>query len=108
VTTIDTQDQTPVNLTNIHLGYQDGPWETDAFAYYNTRFKEPEQGTDVTVPVPMVTIPAHISLSGRVGYKINDKMTAAVSGQELQTKQAVTSTGLETERRVFISLDSAF
>ena len=106
--TVDTKDQTPVNLTNVHIGYQNGDWETDAFMYYNTKFKQGQPGSHIAVPTPFVTIPSHISLSSRIGYKLNDATTMAVSGQELQSKQAVTSTALETERRVFLSLDHAF
>ncbi len=106
--TTDTKDQTPVSLTSFHLGYQDGPWESDAFVYFNTRFKQPEPSANPLVTSPLATMPAHISLSGRVGYKINDQTTIAISGQELQASQAVTSTALETERRVFLSLDRSF
>ena len=104
----NTKDGTPVNLTNLHLGWHDGPWESDAFAYFNTRFKEPAPTADVTVTPPLVTIPAHVSFSGRVAYTFGDKLTLSLSGQSLQSARTVTSTGLETERRVFVSLDRNF
>jgi iron complex outermembrane receptor protein len=108
VTTFNTQDQTPANIANAHVGYQDGPWETDAFVYYTSLFREPEPGALIAVPSPLVAIPSHVSLSGRIGYKINDKTTVALSGQELEKTRAMTSTALETERRLFLSLDRAF
>lgn len=106
--TVNTLALTPVNLTNVHLGYQTGPWESDAFAYYTTRFRQPEPGNNVLIPAPLATIPAHVSLSARLGYKINDATTVAISGQSLQQSQSLTSTALETERQVFLSLDHNF
>ena len=106
--TVNTLALTPVNLTNVHLGYQNGPWEADGFLYYQTRFQQPEPGANLFVPAPLVTIPAHASFSARIGYKVNDATTVAVSGQELQKAKSVTSTALETERQVLLSLDHSF
>jgi len=106
--TVNTLAETPVNLTNVHLGYQNGAWESDAFVYYNTRFQEPEPGADFTAPTPLVTMPAHVSLSARVGYKLNDVTTVALSGESLQQENSLTSTGLETARQVFLSLQRNF
>ncbi len=106
--TANTKDATPVNLTNLHLGWSSGPWESDAFVYFNTRFKQPQPTANAAAAVPMVTIPAHVSFSGRVAYTFGDHLTLSLSGQSLQSVRSVTSTGLETERRVFVSLDSNF
>ncbi len=104
----NTKDGTPVNLTNFHLGWHDGPWESDAFVYFNTRFKQAAPTTNITTTPPLMTIPAHVSFSGRVAYTFGDQTTLSLSGQSLQSAQSVTSTALETERRVFISLDQNF
>jgi len=107
----DTKDRTPKNVTNLHLGYQSGPWETDGFVYYTTRIKQLEPSANFALPIPNVNVPSHISLSARTAYKIDDATggtTIALSGQELQDSQSETSTGLETERRIFLSVDHPF
>jgi len=104
----NTLEQTPVNLTNVHLGYQNGPWETDAYVYYNTPFHEPEPTGSFLLAPQAATMPSHFNLSARAGYKINDSTTVAVTGESLQQQNSLTSTGLETARQVFLSLEHSF
>ncbi len=109
--TASSAGQTPVDQATVHLGYQEDQWESDAFVYWTSKYKEGLAGPIPGVgppPDPLVTVPSHISLSGRVGYKINDVTTVALSGQELEAQRSMTSTSIDTERRVFLSLDRNF
>ena len=104
----DLEDGTPLEMANVHLGYQNGLWETDGYVYYQTRVKQLEPSANFAVPIPNVSVPSHISLSGRIAYTLSEGTTVALSGQELQATRSETSTGLETERRIFLSLDHQF
>jgi outer membrane receptor for ferrienterochelin and colicins len=104
----NTKDRTPKNITNAHIGYQNGPWEADAYVYYTTRIKQPLPSANFLIPIQDVAVPAHVSLSARTAYTLPDGTIVALSGQELQKTQSETSTGLKTERRVFLSVDHPF
>lgn len=104
----NTEDPTPVNITNAHLGYQQGKWEADMFVNYTTSFKQKEPGASIAIPSPLADVPSHVGLAARIGYKINRKTTIALSGQELQAGHSQVTRGPDVERRVYLSLDKAF
>jgi outer membrane receptor protein involved in Fe transport len=103
-----TEDTTPLNITNAHLGYQNNKWEADLFVYYTSAFKQEEPTANIAVTSPLVRVPGHVGVSARLGYKIDRKTTIDISGQELQASHSTTSRSIDTERRVFVSLDRTF
>ncbi len=103
----NSEDMTPINMANVHIGYQKGRWEADAFAHYVSSFSQPEPPLDMTIPTPLVEVPAYVSVSGRVGYKVGDT-TFSLSGQELQSAEATRTRGPDVERRLFASIEHRF
>jgi len=93
---------TPAFRANLALGWDDGPWTIDGYVhlvgdyrYYNT--------TSVLVPVK-----AYATLGGRVARQFGQGFTLALSGQNLGSDRQTQTTGLQVERRVFLSLTKSW
>ncbi|QQG35153.1 MAG: TonB-dependent receptor [Micavibrio aeruginosavorus] len=99
------EEATPTHTLNAHLGYANGPWEVDGYAQYVSDY-------DVLLSNGVTYDPVeagdHVSLAGRVGYKVTDNVTVALSGQELNHTDVGETAGPEKERQVFLSLTASF
>lgn len=106
--TIDTaynaEESTPVHTVNLNLGYTNGPWEIDGYAHYVSDYEV------LSGPSPYTTVNAgdFISLSGRVGFRFNDNVSLALSGQELNQSGVRETSAPEKERQVFLTLEASF
>lgn len=99
------EEATPTHTVNAHLGYTNGKWEADAYAQYVSHY-------DVLLSNGITYDPVeaggYVSLAGRLGYKLTDKVTVALSGQELNHSDVRETSGPEKERQVFLSLTASF
>jgi outer membrane receptor for ferrienterochelin and colicins len=78
-------------------GYTTGPWEFDADEQVLTSLRLFRSGSDQTTG-------GYNSLSGRIGYKINDNLTASISGTNLTSTLTQESPFPAIERQVFFTL----
>jgi iron complex outermembrane receptor protein len=102
---INYQDSAPEHHFRLLLGYTTGPWEldangqlvtsTDMFRGYNGGYA-PTYNSGYT------------SLSGRIGYKITDNITFAVSGTNLNQSTVNVSPYPAIERQIFATLTAKF
>ncbi len=100
------EDTNPTHMLNAHLGYQKGSWTADTYAYLVSSFQNFEPNGGGTYDFNGVS--TYASLSGRVGYALDESTTVALSGQELQAAGGQRTTGPDVERRVFLSLEKEF
>ena len=56
----------------------------------------------------VTTIGAYASLAGRVAYTFDHGLTVALSGQNLGANRQRQTSGLEVERRVFLTLSKTW
>lgn len=98
-------EATPTHTLNLHLGWAQGPWETDAYAQYVSEY-EVLKGTGFTYTP--VKLGDSINLSGRVGYQLSDNVTVSLSGQQLNHAQLRETSVVEKERQVFLTLTTDF
>lgn len=98
-TLIDFEHTTPHHLVKANLGWSDGRWEIDGYLTYQSQ----TFGFVNTNVAPITIAPVNdwVSLDGRIGYKLNDRFTFALSGQNLATSMQHQTTGPQVERRVF-------
>lgn len=100
------EDSNPTHMLNAHLGYQNGSWEADTYAYLVSSFHNFEPNGAGAYDLNGVS--SFGSLSGRVGYALDESTTVALSGQEIQAVGGQRTTGPDVERRVYLSLEREF
>lgn len=102
----DFDDTTPRHLANANLGWSDTKWEIDGFL----RFQSATSGIMPAAPAGSILtpIPAYAALDARVGYRLWDWATVAISGQNLLTSTQRQTSGPAVERRVFGTVSVTF
>lgn len=101
------QSGTPVHTVNASLGWTHGRWEADAFLRYKSRF----WGYTVVplgAPRTMAAIIDYVSVDARVGYRLTDNVTLAVSAQNVMQATQQQTSGPPVERRVFGTISASF
>jgi iron complex outermembrane receptor protein len=103
----DFQHTLPRHQIRANLGWSNDRWESDVALYYQsaTNSLMPLLMTGGATPIP---ISNYVNADARIGYRINDTLTLAVSGQNLLQAQQVQTSAPAVERRVFINLSTAF
>jgi iron complex outermembrane receptor protein len=94
---------TPKSRGNVAFGWSNAAWEVDGFLHYVSKFDFP----------PVVTgepqrVKGYATLAGRVGYRTEDGLTFALSGQNLLKEGQRQVPGLEAERRVQFAISKAW
>lgn len=97
------QQTTPKTRGNVGGTWVHGPWEADANLHYVSDFQWYDLVGGVLKPVK-----GYASLSSRVGYRMENGLTFAVSGQNLLKAQQQQTRGLEAERRVQFTLSKTW
>ncbi|KQZ02877.1 hypothetical protein ASD21_21425 [Caulobacter sp. Root1455] len=95
---------TPEVRANVSFGWSNAEWSADAFAHYTGDFKG---YTSDQTPV-LADIEGYVTLGGRVARTFDHGLTLAVSGQNLTEGRQRQTTGLEVERRAFVTLSKAW
>ncbi len=94
---VDFQDTTPVHIVNASLGWSHGKWEVDGYLRYQSSFygftSRPAGGA-------LARIDGHVTLDGRVAYKLSDRLMLSLSGQNLTQASQRQTSGPNVERRV--------
>ena len=97
------ESTTPKSRGNIGADWSKGPWEVDANLHYVGDF----QWYDVTNGA-LQPVSAYASLSSRVGYRLDNGVTLAVSGQNLLNERQKQTRGLQAERQLMVSISKAW
>jgi outer membrane receptor for ferrienterochelin and colicins len=97
------EQTTPSTRGNVGADWTKGPWEMDANLHYVGDF----QFYDVTNGA-LQPVKAYASLSSRVGYKLDNGVTFAVSGQNLLSERQKQTRGLQAERQLLLSISKAW
>jgi outer membrane receptor for ferrienterochelin and colicins len=102
-TTTNYEDTTPEHLINASLGWSGGRWEADGFVRYQSDVSGVLPGAGAA-PASLTPIDAYAALDGRVAYRLTDRATFAVSGQNLGTAEQRQTSAPEVERRIMGTL----
>jgi outer membrane receptor for ferrienterochelin and colicins len=101
------QQGSPVHAVIVGGGYSIGKWEFDAQAKWQSSYLDYSSAGGGAYLVP-VMIHDFITLNARVGYKLTETISVALSGQQLAQNRIVESAGSPVERRVIASLTAHF
>jgi outer membrane receptor for ferrienterochelin and colicins len=107
-TGVDFAHTTPVHVVNLNLGWARGPWEADGYLRYESAFYGIERtATDVAINGETLTpIPGYVSVDSRLGYKLGDRFTLSLSGQNLLYSRQRQTSGPDVQRRVLLTLQA--
>ena len=106
---VDYQGSTPQHHLRVNGGYTYKQWEFDSNAQFvsSTNFLRDADSLTSTASNP-VFVGSYYTLGGRVGYNINDKFTAAVSGTNLTRNKVTTSPFPSIERQAMFTVTGKF
>jgi iron complex outermembrane receptor protein len=96
----------PKSVVDAGLGYSTGPWELDLQGRWQSQFTDYAAGAFGAMHP--VAIANQLILNARVGYKVTDHLTLAVSGAQLANNRVFEAAGAPTERRVTASVTANF
>jgi iron complex outermembrane receptor protein len=95
---------TPEVRGNVSFGWSNADWSADVFAHYTGDHRGYASATTAT----LVDIDGYVTLGGRVAREFGHGITLAVSGQNLAERRQRQTSGLEVERRAFVTLSKAW
>jgi outer membrane receptor for ferrienterochelin and colicins len=94
---VEFQHTTPVHTVKASLGWSHGNWEADGFL----RYESSSYGlTSIYLTGALAKIDGYVALDGRVAYKLTDRVTLSLSGQNLTQSSQRQTAGANVERRV--------
>ena len=102
---VDFERTTPRHVLDANIGWSRGPWEVDGYLRYQSKFNGIADGVSGAMLVP---ISSYVSVDGRVGYAVNDRMMLALSGQNLTQAQQHQTAALDVERRLLGTFSISF
>ena len=103
---VDFQHVTPAHLANIDLGWSASQWELDAFARIQSATQGLQPGP-FGIQTALTPVGAYVSADARIGYRLTDTLSIALSGQNLLQSAQKQTSGPDVERRVFIAVSAS-
>jgi len=105
------EDGAPQHVFNGNLGWANDKWEVDGYVKFQTDFDAfKRNGTNAFgTTYGLGTVDSYWSVAARVGYKLTDDVTVALSGQQLNAEsQETNGIARKEERRVYLSTSVKF
>jgi iron complex outermembrane receptor protein len=104
-TRVDFERSASRHVLTGNLGWARGPWEVDGYFQYRSS----ADGIMARQTGELQPIPSYVTVDARVGYRLNDRMSVALSSQGLtRSERRETAAGAPVERRVLGTFRIAF
>jgi outer membrane receptor for ferrienterochelin and colicins len=104
---VDYARSVPRNVVIAEIGYTRDRLEIDLLGRWQSSYRDFQ-----TSPVPFLLQPVEVSnylaLNARIGYRLTDNFTAAVTAQQFNTSRLLRTGGPPVERRVLAGLTAHF
>lgn len=97
----------PQHIVIVGAGYSFGRWEMDATARWQSRYQDYHFDTEAFVYSPVPVSP-YATVTARVGYRVLDDLTLAVSGVQLTRLRQQQTEGPPVERRILGTASFSF
>jgi outer membrane receptor for ferrienterochelin and colicins len=92
----------PTSVVNVGSGYSWGRFDVDAHMRWQSRFTD--FNPTPTGAVQRFLVNNYIALNTRIAYRATDKVTLALTGEQLARPRILEAAGTPVERRVFVTL----
>jgi len=102
---VDPQDETPAHLAKFNAGWNQGPWECDAYLLYQSQTAG--LAYNGLVAGTLIVVPAYASVNARIAYQLNAHLGLALSGQNLLHQQQMQTSGEPVQRRWLVTITAA-
>lgn len=96
---------TPKSRANLNVGWDNAQWSVDGFVRYQSKY---QMAAITTVSGALEQIDAYGTLAARVARKFDGGFSVAVSGQSLTESRQKQTSGIEADRRVFLTLSKTW
>lgn len=103
----DFQHNTPTHAVILGSGYTQGRWEADVQGRWQSRFQDFSADPNGSTLTP-VEVGNYIVLNGRIGYKVTEGLTIALTGQQFNNSRLLQSAAPPIERRLFLTATARF
>jgi iron complex outermembrane receptor protein len=109
-TGVDFAKTTPIHVVNANLGWARGPWEIDSYLRYESAFQGIRQAAASTTinGETLTPIPDYAAVDARFAYKLSDRLTFSLSGQNLTSSPQRQTAAPDVQRRVIGTLNVKF
>lgn len=94
------ENTTPRHVFDGRVGWSGGSWEIDAFLRYQSRTNAVAVTDPLLLTGVLEPIPSYAAVNARVGYALTDRMTVALSSQNLTERTQRQTAAPEVERRL--------
>lgn len=101
----DYQHANPTHVVVLGGGYTLGRLELDVQSRWQSRFRD-YRAYPTALELQPVEVGSHVQINARLGYRITETLTAAMSAQQFNVSHQLRSSGPPVERRVFLSLSA--
>ena len=108
ITTMDFESTTPRRMLKASLGWSRGPWEVDGYLGYQSSFSGFTAFDIASLTYPLVSISSYATVDGRVGYRLNERMTLALAGRNLTRSAQRQTSAPNVERQLFATFSMVF
>ena len=82
-------------------GYTYGKWEFDVQSKWQSWFLD-YKATPAATTLQPVMVSNYLTADSRIGYRVTDNLTAALSAQQFNVSNLLVSAGPPIQRRVFL------
>jgi outer membrane receptor for ferrienterochelin and colicins len=106
--TTDFQHTTPDHIVKGNIGWASGPWEADLYGRYESATQGLEATAVGSISAGLVPIKDYVAFDARLGYKVTDWATLAISGQNITQGTQQQSSAPDVERIVMGSVTVNF
>jgi iron complex outermembrane receptor protein len=103
---LDYAHGSPESVVDAGLGYSWDRFDADAQARWQSQFVDFEP--TVGGGAEPFTVDDYVTMNARIGYRITDSLTLAVTGDELLQSRIFETAGLPVDRRIMASISSRF
>lgn len=101
--TVEYAHSTPEHVVIGGIGYTRDRLELDMMARWQSSYLDYRLNGDRTALLP-INVDNYISLSARIGYRLTDTLTAAVTARQFNQSQLLETAGPAVQRAVIVSL----
>lgn len=96
---------TPKSRANLNVGWDNAQWSVDGFVRYQSKYQMAAIGASKGA---FQQVDAYGTLAARVARNFDHGFTVAVSGQGLTQKRQAQTSGIEADRRVYLTLSKTW